>query len=478
MENVNGRSELTKVGFVCKGKFNRPKVDSYVKAYSKPRTTPYVDSIVKRIIESQGYKTEGLIDPANIYDPDQMFEGLKRYRAERKYLPKAEVLHEAFSFVFSVFARPSRADRLNVLSDVEMLGALKADTSCGIELLGKKGDILNQQIGMRREAAVRRGIKAPNPCQAFARTQRGNKTRLVWGYPIEMTMMEARFARPLIDKFIQMDTPMMIGKPKYLIGTRINCNIQPCRNSYSIDYSKYDSSIHEGLINMAFSILGTWFSPEDKETFAWQKIVEYFIRTPIVMPDGKLYVGKTRGVPSGSFFTQLIDSLVNLLLLKYVTLLQGVRLSLGRVMILGDDSIFGVDEELDISKMASDLDDMGITLNVEKSGHNTCHFLGAYWKAGLPHMTLGEIIKRAICPEKSRYINSNDPMSTAVETLQNLTAAWIEATILIPRSFNADYWLLRRAPRVTWENAFALERAMLAEGFRPKTNAPWTRPLR
>jgi hypothetical protein len=297
-----------------------------------------------------------------------------------------------------------------------------------------------------------------------------------------MTMMESRFARPLIDHFLAKDTPMTIGTQKYVIGTKICCNM--ARGfTYSLDYSKFDSSIPERFIRDAFNILETWFSPQDRKDGAWQLIVNYFIHTPIVLPDGKLYVGKKRGVPSGSFFTQLIDSMVNLFLIHYCLKKLGHSLKPWKVLVLGDDSIFSVDRRLSLSDLAVQLNKLGISLNLEKSGQNTYHFLGARWKHALPRETLPEIIRRAIAPEKPRIklyrrktLQERKRLSYLI--LFSLASSWVEANRLLPKHVCAQTLWLNYGSVYDTETLLALERARFAEGLPLKKRNPWLRILR
>nr|APG78297.1 RdRp [Hubei partiti-like virus 53] len=475
---MSGPKGLLDIGFIDKGKFNRPGVSEYSKRFSTPVTTPYVDGLTSAILRSQGYHVDGVIDPANLYDPEQLYDGLARYAKAQPGRKDEFQFLEAYNFVYSIFAKPKDEDYLKVLDDIDMLDALKMDKSAGIGLLGSKG--ANIVIGLRREQMVKKGQKAPNPCQAFARTQRGGKTRLVWGYPLEMTMMEARFARPLIDVFKKGTTPMTIGVPKYAVAAKISCNIKEKGNVYSLDFSKFDSSISEDLIRCAFSILKTWFSPEDRLEGAWGKIVNYFIYTPIVMPNGKLYHGKAKGVPSGSFFTQLVDSIVNLLAIKYATNVQNVDLAAGDILVLGDDSIFGTRKNLSMDKLKDDLAELGLTVNLEKSGINTYHYLGSYWRFGTPHNTRDEIAKRILCPERYRYHGRkslSDKLDLAVELLENMTANWVEAETFVWRQHSA-WAALAEAKHDSPEEALCgWEKARFSQGLSVRKSLPWLRIL-
>jgi len=161
----------------------------------------------------------------------------------------------------------------------------------------------------------------------------------------------------------------------------------------------------------AFNVLSSWFTKEDRMKFGWHRIIDYFINTPIVMPDGHLYVGKRRGIPSGSFFTQMIGSVVNFVVLKSVFYRLGSCIATQRILVLGDDSIFSCDEDIPLDVLKKEFERYGMILNSEKSRRNEIHFLGANWESGFPDISVDEILKKAICPERPRtdlYVMSQD----------------------------------------------------------------------
>ena len=83
-----------------------------------------------------------------------------------------------------------------------------------------------------------------------------------------------------------------------------------------IDLSKYDKMISEFLIRLGSLILRMLielYEPDSADKSVWDPINDYFISTPVVLPNGRFM--KIKGsVHSGSYITQLIDSVV-----KYVT---------------------------------------------------------------------------------------------------------------------------------------------------------------
>ena len=85
--------------------------------------------------------------------------------------------------------------------------------------------------------------------------------------------------------------------------------------------------------------------PKSADETVWDLISDYFINTPVVLPNG-IFMKMKGSLPSGSYFTQLIYSVVN-----YVTSVY-VQLKVFRKWypknVLGDDSIFVVSQQTEV----------------------------------------------------------------------------------------------------------------------------------
>ena len=116
------------------------------------------------------------------------------------------------------------------------------------------------------------------------------------------------------------------------------------------DLSKYDKLISEFLIRLGFSILRILIEPDEPDSAdesVRDLIIDYFINTPVVvLPNGRFTEIKGN-VSSGSYFTQLIDSVVN-----YVTSIYVQLKVFGKWYpknVLGDDSIFVVPQQTGVN---------------------------------------------------------------------------------------------------------------------------------
>lgn len=425
-----------------RGPFRRAVLKPYMSQMSQPHPDGLVDRFVAHVLEEQGFAWDE--QPRSVYEPAQLYTALERYTTSWLEFEKLDHFSEkGFAAAYSIFARPKDAPFFEMPDELELVGSLKLEKSSGLPLLTSKKESL--VYSMDREKQVRAGIKAPNPCVAYKRTQKHNKTRLVWGYPLEMTIMEARFARNLINHFKSHRNPMALGMSKLELGAEMFSNFenQP-GTTVCLDFSKFDSTISATMIDRAFKILKTWFKDEDLKMYGWDTIVKYFITTPIVMPDGHLYCGKNHGVPSGSYFTQLIDSVVNVAMMYSLKYACGMKFKSKSLKVLGDDVIVKVTTPVEIERYSEYLSRFGLILHgPEKTVIGEQHFLGATWRKGKPHRDIGELCSNAVCPESFRDYGG-DTYHGPRQVLRSYASNYIEGVRMVPREPTAvRCWWMR-----------------------------------
>lgn len=230
-------------------------------------------------------------------------------------------------------------------------------SAAGWNYVGKKGDPGNHSSAISRahynlcawREAMTGGVhfKYP-PHLAYTRTQLGHidkpKIRNVWGQSFDNIILEGLSAAPLIQGYQSADTPIASGFQLY---KRLPLLIRECLTDgdelalgVGTDYSAFDACAPPWLIKRAFAILReNIIFPDIWSEYAWRYSIQHFISKPICMPDGRLWLVKS-GIPSGSYFTQLIGSIINHILTSYVQL--SVHGKLYKTYVLGDDSIFGL----------------------------------------------------------------------------------------------------------------------------------------
>lgn len=165
------------------------------------------------------------------------------------------------------------------------------------------------------KSQLRRKWKIPvMPCIAGVRNQLceigTNRPRLTWIYPMEMTMLEAMFALPLFEKLRHCS--ILAWDIDWHSGglPRLMSKIPQKNATLGKDVSHFDADCLETRIRRAFGLLRKHLSlTQQWEKNAWKLVVDYFVNTWIVMYDDAYLTD--HGVPSGSYFTQIIDSILN-----------------------------------------------------------------------------------------------------------------------------------------------------------------------
>lgn len=288
----------------------------------------------------------------------------------------------------------------------------------------KKSDVYDDPIyrehliNLWRNIGHGKNVKLPDVCM-FARAQVAkapkNKIRATWGYSFDVYMEEARFFYP-IQEFIKShkhNLPIAYGLEMANGGmVAINDMLQRHRNSKYVisDWSKFDKTIPPWLIRDAFEILeglidfsAVHRSAHEKRRF--KKLVDYFVETPIRTCKGERFL-VTGGVPSGSCFTNIIDSIINCIVTRFLVFQTTNAFPVGEIF-LGDDGVFIVDGFACLEDIASlAIKYFGMILNVDKSYVTTnpsnVHFLGYFNYNGYPFKNQDFLIASFIFPEHKR----------------------------------------------------------------------------
>jgi hypothetical protein len=259
-------------------------------------------------------------------------------------------------------------------------------------------------------------IGAPDCC-AFVRSHLAElgdtKVRAVWGYPMTMTIGEAVFAIPLIEAYQQQSSPIAYGYETAVGGTyRLKNEMGNCKSFSAIDFSSFDKTVPVKLIKVAFDILlrnidlinyrEHGVADARRMLSMWDYIIEYFLNTPIRLCNGERFK-KHSGVASGSYFTQLIDSIVNYILIVWVYIEQ-TGLPPRSIKVLGDDSVAGSDKKLDLCDANDLFRSIGMSINLTKSAVSKyladLTFLGYQINFGIPTKPHSRWMAALLYPER------------------------------------------------------------------------------
>lgn len=300
-------------------------------------------------------------------------------------------------------------------------------TSGGIESIisGKrtKGEILDEEY-MRsfpdKMNKARRDGRFDYPIIPGFRTQCHELPELMCKHkkrPVNMVAMtqilgESLFANP-VTNFLTTYKYSAIGKddihylPDYCSSRRAMMY-----KWLSLDYSNYDSTIPEWLLDAAWEIIRGAFhgmTPDQRALFNACK--QSFIVKDLITPEGLLHV--THGNPSGSKFTAIINGVVNEILTEYWADLLGRQVD---YIIMGDDNlIFFTDgrpiTSSEVERIANVLTSkFGIEVNPTKAvyGDYTDYpkFLSRYWKPRGAWRSTDELVSLLAYPERFRNYKS------------------------------------------------------------------------
>jgi hypothetical protein len=112
----------------------------------------------------------------------------------------------------------------------------------------------------------------------------------------------------------------------------------------SVDFSQFDATVPFDILTRVFSIIGSWFGPEDQDLIRF--LGEAFMRTGFYLPvtqrcpEGYRHGDeRTGGVPSGSGLTSWVDGLANMLAFHYAVRRYNKASSLGTIHVCGDDGL-------------------------------------------------------------------------------------------------------------------------------------------
>jgi len=189
---------------------------------------------------------------------------------------------------------------------------------------------------------LRNAIENSTPDIAFTRTQLielpETKVRNVFGECFHYVLLEGLVAYPLIEQFMSIDSFYFIGKdpiigvPKLIDSLPVNAE-----QFVTIDWSSFDSSVQPYEIELAFSLIRSMLIFPDLESrLVFEYTAALFCERKLASPDGRLFMRKG-GIPSGSYYTHLIDSVINWIRIKYLFKLHKIQIA--SIHTHGDDAL-------------------------------------------------------------------------------------------------------------------------------------------
>jgi hypothetical protein len=236
------------------------------------------------------------------------------------------------------------------------------------------------------------------------------KVRLVWIIALFQSLCETRFSKPLQEWMGEHCYWYCGHKNDSQLNRLIQDNVDYYPHHLSIDMSSFDAHVPSWMIHIAFDILKEAFRQDENfDDELWTIMVDDFVNKVIVGP-GQQLIYVTNGVPSGSMFTSMIDSIVNYLMINTYMYYRGVTDYV--MFVMGDDNLtfskvdLGIPDEL--HEMSEFLKrNFGMVMHPHKcsSDHDNGRypeFLSRYWRVDGVWRHPIELIVKACYPERYR----------------------------------------------------------------------------
>lgn len=345
----------------------------------KRRLSIHLSNVVK------GYDTSLLTPIGKSEDPDHILAGWDKIYKAKRHLINEELNHleisnrskfgprsiakpwsERLRSTTEYFSKDScrlQADTLftqtssGVLRPLQLKSAssfLKNSTNSGLPFYTRKGTVKDEVVSDFNALLDRR-----DPCILFTRTQEGSKTRDVWGFPIVDTLNEMKYYQPLLNYQKSLSWRSALLGPESTDKSVTSMVTEAINNNnllVSIDFSGYDKTLKKELQRASFNYIKSLFQNSCKEEIDY--IFDRFNTIGLVTPSGIL--SGEHGVPSGSTFTNEVDSISQYLILRYS---KGIL----DCQIQGDDGAYLVKDLKSLESIYNSFELAGNEVNDEKS---------------------------------------------------------------------------------------------------------------
>jgi len=278
-----------------------------------------------------------------------------------------------------------RVEAFDVNTQLDLI-SYEPSSSAGYGYFGSKGPIngsVHKRAMSRAKATIydacsstghgiEHQLRTAVPDVGYTRTQLADiaertKVRGVWGRAFHYILLEGTSARPILEAFQNADSFYQIGSdPTVNVPRKLGLLSSTCRWMYGIDWSKFDATVSRFEINAAFDILKTMvIFPNFITQQAFEFSRQLFIHKKICAPDGHIYWAH-KGIPSGSYYTSIVGSVVNRIRVEYMWRLQFNR-GPDRCYTQGDDSLIGDRDYYNPEVMAYNVASLGWRLNPDKT---------------------------------------------------------------------------------------------------------------
>jgi len=239
----------------------------------------------------------------------------------------------------------------------DAMNRLHHDTSAGFGYRGlKKGECLDQiyeQARMVEINAMDLVPQEPIPMMLATRAIMYDwtkpKQRVTFVGASAIVVNEQKFVAPVIEKMKTIPNyPIMFGKNVIPRLSKMHNQTPFPKGSYSceLDISKMDRNLRTATIRRGVDVMENmidfdhWKGKKLREAQkkrwmrTWFFVVYYLLHTPVMKPNGEIQF-LDGAMPSGSSFTQLIESIISMIMFVFFSLKYGFGIY--DLKVLGDD---------------------------------------------------------------------------------------------------------------------------------------------
>jgi hypothetical protein len=190
----------------------------------------------------------------------------------------------------------------------------------------------------------------PSACfVVFQASDKGYKGRIVYCPPFKVTILEIMFGCHINDFLIKSkDNSIKIGEHQI----ELHNLMMQVRESWKAtgDYSSYDQTIPSEILFLSFQLIKSVMKLSDYESKLFDELRSYIIHGHIYHPETGV-INRKRGIISGSFFTNMIDGLSNLIMIHYCDNIMGRNIK--NIFVCGDDNLVCSDIPIRTNKLSS-----------------------------------------------------------------------------------------------------------------------------
>jgi hypothetical protein len=255
------------------------------------------------------------------------------------------IYSDSFERIRKLLIQNNNNSKYETISADNAIKSIPTNTSAGFSFQGKsKGEVSNQALAKAKAmiSAIKNNEKVHFvPCTLAVRGHLSpvleNKSRPIWVLPYESVIVEATLFTTIYQQLKKADScvPFLTGKQSLQrFWSYMNSNYP---TMVSVDISQWDLMRADWLIDDAFEMFKSILNLKEGEEKILNWIRLDLKQTRLCLPSG-IIISKRSGVPSGTYLTLLINSVINYVVQRSTLVFIGVRFE--NQSVLGDDNAF------------------------------------------------------------------------------------------------------------------------------------------